>query len=265
VTRAPTFGPDPQSRKMQPDEYLKLADVEDSMWYFHALHGQVRRGLADLAAPNATVLDAGCGTGGLILKLRAEHPERQYSGIDFSPLAIELAQRRCGPSVDLRVASITALPFEPECFDAVISADVICQVDEPAVALAEFHRVLRPGGVVVINVPAYMWLWSYHDDSCQTKHRYVRRELAARLTEAGFTAPRTTHWNLFAFPLIVAKRKLFPSPRDTSDVRRYPSAIEATFRAMTALERGFLAGGGALPFGTSVFAVARKPRPSRTT
>ena len=153
---------------MNTDEYLKLAEVEDRMWYFRSLHAHIARELEPVVPVGAAVLDAGCGTGGLILRLRARHPDWQYAGIDFMPIAAELAQKRCGAGVDIRVASITALPFPDASFDAVVSADVICQVENPEVACAEFFRVLRPGGVVVINVPAYMWMWSYHDDSCQT-------------------------------------------------------------------------------------------------
>ncbi len=149
---------------MNNDEYLKLAEVEDRMWYFRSLHEHVRRELAPVVRTGGEVLDAGCGTGGLILRLRERHPEWRYAGIDFMPLACELARQRCGPQVDVRVASVTELPFADASFDAVVSADVVCQVDNPEKAAQEFFRVLRPGGVVVLNCPAYMWMWSYHDD-----------------------------------------------------------------------------------------------------
>jgi ubiquinone/menaquinone biosynthesis C-methylase UbiE len=245
---------------MQSDEYLKLAEVEDRMWYFRSLHGHVRRELAQAGVQaDARLLDAGCGTGGLILRLRATWPAARFAGIDFMPLACELARKRCGPAVDVREASITALPFEAESFDALVSADVICQVDNPEVAVAEFSRVLRPGGVVVLNVPAYMWMWSYHDDSCQTKRRYTRPEIAALLAGAGFRAVRVTHWNALPFPLIWAKRKLFRSATDTSDVKLYPGPIEAAFRGAMALEHAWLGAGANWAWGTSVFAVARRP------
>src|SRR5262249_14994400 len=111
---------------MQTDEYLKLAEVEDQMWYFRSLHGHVDRELsAALEAPKSNgptqsapgVLDAGCGTGGLILRLRARHPHWRFAGIDFMPLACELARQRCGPEIDIRVASITGLPFADRSFD----------------------------------------------------------------------------------------------------------------------------------------------------
>jgi SAM-dependent methyltransferase len=263
---------------MQTDEYLKLAEVEDRMWYFRSLHHHVRREVeahlarpstATVGSPNAGgssgsagrlhVLDAGCGTGGLILRLRAAHPEWKYSGIDFMPLACELARERCGPDVDVRVASVTDLPFADESFDAVVSADVICQVVNPEVAVREFFRVLRPGGVVVINVPAYMWMWSYHDDSCETKHRYTRPEINALFGAAGFVDRKTTHWNALPFPLLWAKRKIFKSSRDTSDVKLYPAPVEAGLNGLMAIERAWLEAGGKWAWGTSVFGVARKP------
>ncbi|MSU51178.1 MAG: class I SAM-dependent methyltransferase [Opitutus sp.] len=244
---------------MQNDEYLKLAEVEDRMWYFHSLHRHIERELGPSLKTDAPVLDAGCGTGGLILRFREWHPAWKFSGIDFMPIACELARQRCGPEVDIRVASITELPFADQSLDAVISADVVCQVENPEVAFAEFFRVLRPGGIVIINVPAYMWMWSYHDDSCETKHRYTRSEIDALLGGARFIQRRTTHWNALPFPVVWAKRKLFRTSRDTSDVKDYPAAIDAGFRGLMAIEHAWLRAGGRWAWGMSVFGVARKP------
>jgi ubiquinone/menaquinone biosynthesis C-methylase UbiE len=250
---------------MNADEYVKLAEVEDRMWYFRSLHRHMQRaveraGICSVAGgASPQILDAGCGTGGLILRLRNVWPDARWTGIDFMPLACELARGRCGPKVEIREASVTALPFPAASFDAVVSADVICQVEDAAGAVAEFFRVLRPGGVVVINVPAYMWMWSYHDDSCQTKHRYTRREIARLLGHAGFRAARVTHWNALPFPLVWAKRKLFRRAADASDVKVYPAPVEKMLGGAMALERAWLAAGGNWAWGTSIFAVARKP------
>ncbi len=248
---------------MHADEYTKLAEVEDRMWYFRSLHAHVARGLGAGLARGGTrpaVLDAGCGTGGLILRLREAQPAWRFTGIDFMPLACELARRRCGPDVEIREASITALPFADGSFDAVVSADVICQVDNPEVAAAEFFRVLRPGGRVIINVPAYMWMWSYHDDTCQTRHRYTRAEMDVLLARAGFAERRLTHWNALPFPLVWAKRKLFRTTGDTSDVKLYPAPVEAALNAVMALEHAWLRAGGNWAWGTSVLAAAVKPQ-----
>ena len=245
---------------MNADEYVKLAEVEDRMWYFRSLHAHVGRLLGETGLKrDAVLLDAGCGTGGMILRLRAKEPGWKFSGIDFMPLACELTRKRCGGDLDIREASVTALPFGEASFDAVVSADVICQVVDAEVAVKEFFRVLRPGGVVVINVPAYMWMWSYHDDSCQTKHRYTRSEVDELLRAAGFAERRTTHWNALPFPLVWTKRKLLRTAWDTSDVKDYPVAIDAMFGAMMSVEHAWLRAGGTWAWGTSVLAVARKP------
>lgn len=244
---------------MNTDEYVKLAEVEDGMWYFRSLHAHVDRELSGWVPAGGAVLDAGCGTGGLILRLQARHPGWTLAGIDFMALACTLARQRCGPAVEVREASITALPFADASFDAVVSADVVCQVMDPEVAAAEFLRVLRPGGRVVVNVPAYRWMWSYHDDSCQTKHRYTRPEVAALLRGAGFADVTTTHWNALPFPAVWAKRKLFRRPEDTSDVRAYPSAVEGVCSALMAAEHAWLDVGGRWAWGTSVLGVGVKP------
>jgi SAM-dependent methyltransferase len=244
---------------MNTAEYLKLAEVEDRMWYFRSLHAHVERALAADVRAGAAVLDAGCGTGGLILRLQQRHPEWTFAGIDFMPVACELARRRCGAATDIREASITALPFAEASFDAVVSADVVCQVENPEVAAAEFLRVLRPGGLVVINVPAYMWMWSYHDDSCQTKHRYTRPEVRTLLQGAGFAGCQATHWNALPLPVVWARRKLFRTSGDTSDVKEYPRVVDAAFGGLMAIEHAWRRLGGNWAWGTSVFALARKP------
>ena len=246
---------------MNSDEYLKLSAVEDRMWYFWSLHRHVVRGLTRAGlSPDAHVLDAGCGTGGMILRLRQEQPGWRWSGIDFMPIACELARQRCGPSTDIREASVTALPFADASFDAVVSADVICQVENPDVALKEFYRVLKPGGIVIINVPAYMWMWSYHDDSCQTKHRYTRPELEALCRNAGMVEGWSTHLNALPFPLLWAKRKWLRTSQDTSDMKDYPVLVDWAFRTLVSPEHLWMRLGGRWAWGSSVFAVARKPQ-----
>jgi len=248
---------------MQPDEYLKLAEVEDRMWYFRSLHRHVFREVARFvpAAKSAHLLDAGCGTGGLMLRLRSMAPAWRVTGLDYSSLACDLARQRTGSEVVQ--ASITELPFPDATFDAVLLADVLSQVDEPARALAEAFRCLRPGGPLFVNVPAFPWMWSYHDDSCQVRHRYVRRELTTRLAEAGFEPAFATYVNMLPFPLLVLKRKIFRTSGDTSDVRLYPAPFEAVFNGMMAIEHACLRARWPLPFGSSVLAIGRKPENAR--
>ncbi len=243
---------------MNDAEYHQLAELEDRLWHFEALHDHVRRALVKYhLAANADLLDAGCGTGGLLKKMGNWWPEAKRQGLDYSPLAVQFTRQR----VDCPVVegSITALPFADARFDAITSIDVLYHIEQPAIALREFARCLRPGGLVVLNVPAYRWLWSYHDTAVHSHHRFTRSELATLMRGAGLKPVYATYWNTFLFPAIVVRRKLLPPPKDgTSDVRDYPAWITAPLRALLATERAWLKTGATLPFGTSVFAVARK-------
>jgi SAM-dependent methyltransferase len=243
---------------MQLDEYRKLSEVEDQMWYFHALNRRHVHWLERLLPPGpARVLDAGCGTGGLIKALHSANPDWRATGLDFMPLACTLARERTG--VEIVQGSITGLPFADGSFDAVVSADVVCQVEDGARALHEFARVVRPGGVVLVNVPAFRWLWSYHDDTCETKHRYTRPELAGLFRAAGLTVDFASYANLLPLPLIAARRKLFRPARPTSDVQLYPAPIEAGFAGLAAAEFAWQRAGVASGAGSSVFVAGRRP------
>ena len=226
------------------------------MWYYRALHAHLYRELAGfLGKRPARILDAGCGSGGLIRRLSVSEPGWQWTGVDVSPLACELARGRC--QADIREASVTALPFPTASFDAVVSADVLYHVEDDEAALREFARVLRPGGRAVINVPAHRWLWSYHDVATHSKRRYTRKEVRAKLQAAGLTNITATHWNTLLLPLVIVRRKLMPPPDGGSDVRLYPAPVEATFNAAMALERSWLGAVGALPLGSSILALGQ--------
>lgn len=243
---------------MQPDEYRKMAEVEDDMWYYRSVHGHMRRYLVQhLPAGPVHLLDAGCGSGGLLKRLQGGQPAWTFTGLDFSALACDLARRRC--TVEIAQGSVTEMPFAAESFDAVASVDVLCQIEDPAAALTEFYRCLRPGGLVVINVPAYQWMWSYHDEAVQSRHRFTRPEMRRLLTAAGFRVRLATYWNTLPFPLIVLRRKVFPPQSATSDVQLYPAPVEAGLNALMAVEHVWLKAGGRLPLGNSVLTVAQKP------
>lgn len=251
---------------MRPEEYRKLAEIEDQMWYFRALHRRRAHWLARLladavkpmaelhrppVAPSIRILDAGCGTGGFIRMLRGAQPGWTVTGVDLSPLACALARERTG--ADIAEGSITALPFAGESFDAVSTGDVLYHLEDPGAALREFVRVLRPGGVVVVNEPAYRWLWSYHDEAVESKHRFTRPELTERFAAAGLTVQFASYFNLWSLPLVVARRKLFPPAQPTSDVQLYPAPVEKIFGGMAALEQAWTGRGWPLPAGSSVF------------
>ncbi|MBK9989421.1 MAG: class I SAM-dependent methyltransferase [Verrucomicrobia bacterium] len=243
---------------MNDAEYHQLAELEDRLWHFEALHDHVRRTFSKHKLPaTAKILDAGCGTGGLLRRMSNWFPSAQLRGIDLSPLAVQLARVRTNCPID--EGSVTALPFADASFDALTSIDVLYHLEKPAEALREFARCLRPGGLVAINVPAYRWLWSYHDDAVQSCHRFSRAEVVTLLREAGLQPVYSTYWNTLLFPAIIIRRKLLPAPSDgTSDVHDYAPWVSSILRGLLAIERAWLKTGLTLPFGTSVFAVARR-------
>jgi len=237
-------------------EYLKMHAVEERMWWYRGCHANLltayRRWSKPL--PSLPVLDAGCGTGGFLLKLRGTIPAY---GMDLEPVAAELAGQKSGAAIC--VGSINDLPFATGSLGAIFSADVLYHrgVDEQR-ALADLHRCLAPGGVLVLNLPAYDWLKSAHDEAVHTARRYTRSRIRHLLREAGFEQITTSYWNTLLFPLMVLRRKLFTTSTTTSDVMVYPAPIEALFRAVMHLENLALRSGLALPFGGSVLAAAVK-------
>lgn len=235
-----------------------MAAVEDAMWYYRALHRLVGTALVRAGLPpRADVLDAGCGTGGLLRRLRAAQPGWALAGLDFAPLACELARERTG--LPVTEGSVTSLPFAAAAFDAVVSLDVVCQVEDPAAALREFFRVVRPGGVAVLTMPAYRWMFSYHDRAVGNLRRYSRAETADLMRAAGFAVTYATYWNTLLFPLAVLQRKVLRAAAADSDVRLYPAPVEAICDSMNVIEHAWLRRGGRLPWGNSVLAVGRRP------
>jgi SAM-dependent methyltransferase len=237
---------------MEPAEYALMDAAEDHMWWYRALH----RRLADaLAGVRGAVLDAGCGTGGLLARLRSERADLRLVGVEWAgPAACRAAAKSGAPIVR---GSVNALPFADACFDAAIAADLLCHAGiDPPRALAELRRVLRPGGRLIVNMPAYAWLLSAHDRQVHNVRRCTARGLAALLHDAGFLRVRPRYWNGLLLPVMVAQRKLLSRRATVSDVAPFPPSLNATFHAMTAIERRLPF---RLPAGGSVLATAERP------
>ena len=233
---------------MEASEYALMDDVESRMWWYRALHARLLDALAGVTGP---VLDAGCGTGGWLARL-----EGGAMGVEFNPGAAARAAAKSGCAV--AVGSVNALPFGDGVFGAVVSADVLCHAAvRPEAALAEFRRVLRPGGRLVVNMPAYGWMMSAHDRRVHNARRVPRGGLARMLGAAGFARVRARYWNSLLFPLMAGQRLVVSRGEAASGVAAFPPWQDRALYGITALERRLPF---ALPFGGSVLAIAESPQ-----
>jgi SAM-dependent methyltransferase len=242
--------------RMEAHEYELMDAAEDRMWWYRALHARLTGALASAEGP---VLDAGCGTGGFLAALGRARPGLARVGVEFMPQAAARAAIKAAAPV--AQGSVNGLPFGDGIFAAVVAADVLCHagVDPPA-ALGEFLRVLRPGGLLVLNMPAYAWLSSAHDRRVANARRVTPGVLHGWLREAGFTGIRTRFWNSLLLPLMIVQRKLLARGEAASDVAAFPPWLDAMLYSVTDIERRLHL---ALPFGGSVLAIATKPLPDK--
>jgi ubiquinone/menaquinone biosynthesis C-methylase UbiE len=243
-------------------EYDTMRSVEDTYWWYAGLHNLVAQNalkvLTNFSYPK--VLDAGCGTGGMMNVLHRVLPESELIGIDFSPSAVEFTQQRNIGIV--KQASVESLPFPNEFFDLVISLDVVCSegVDDSK-AFAEFYRVLKPKGSVIINLAAFDFLKGEHSLAGHEERRYTKRKLSRLLLNAGFVIEKMTYWNATFFPIMAVWRPISlmfankKSPR--SDLKTLPSFVNNALIWLI-LREIQLTQYISLPFGSSVFAVAKK-------
>jgi SAM-dependent methyltransferase len=243
---------------MERREYERLAAVEARGWWFRGLHANLicawqRR---SNHARDAILLDAGCGTGGLLTRLAGAAPSARCYGLEFDPGAAETARDKSGAT--LIVGSVLAPPLAAQSCDAIFSADVLCHRGvEPADALAALAPCLKPRGLLLLNLPAYRWLFSGHDLAVDNVRRFGAGEVRALLRGAGFAEIRIAYWNSLLFPLMVAQRVIHRGAK--SDVELLPPLVERLFGAILSCELALAACGLRLPFGGSILASAVKP------
>ncbi|HNR54948.1 MAG TPA: class I SAM-dependent methyltransferase [Flavobacteriales bacterium] len=241
---------------MVPEEYERMAALEDSMWWYHGLHHNVVNALRRFQPEARDILDAGCGTGGTLSAIKQAFPDAMLNGLDIAEQACDFTSSKTGASVT--VGSVDALPYPDASFDALVSLDVLGYAIDLDAAVAGFLRVLRPGGLCVINLAAYQWMLSYHDRAVGQVRRFHRREALALLHRHGFQPIFASYWNTLLFPFMVLRRKILPAP-PASDVTPFHPMVNRLFKACVQLESLMLARRMNLPFGGSLFIVARSP------
>jgi SAM-dependent methyltransferase len=248
-------------REMQPHTYAIMREVEDKHWWYvgrrRIIADFVRRICDQLRAEGKSeprILDIGCGTGGNLETLsgfgRAE-------GVDISSEALDFCRARGLNNV--RQGAAETLPYESESFDLVTGLDVVEHLDDDVAGLREMRRVLRPGGRMLLFVPAFMFLWGVQDDVSHHRRRYTLSDLKEKLQQAGMSVERASYANISFFgPILVGRLFMRVSGlRPASENNINIGAFNGLFGKLLGAESWWL-NRMSFPFGVSIICAARR-------
>jgi SAM-dependent methyltransferase len=237
--------------------YDRMAELDGRHWWYRAR----REILADLIArrldlpADARILEIGCGTGHNLEMLQRFG---RADGIEIDAAARAIAAERLGRAIgEAPLPALTGV--EDGAYDLVAILDVLEHVEEDEAALASIARKLRPGGRVLITVPAHPWMWSAHDAVNHHKRRYTRKTLKAVIARAGLRIELLSWFNSLLFPLAAAARLAGRvTGKEDSDDKMPPRLVNSLFETIFGLER-YAVGRLPLPPGVSLVAIVSAP------
>ena len=236
--------------------YDRMAELDERHWWYRAR----RDILADLIArkiglpADARILEIGCGTGHNLEMLQRFG---RADGIEIDAAARSMAEQRLG-----RTIGSAPLPelsgVEDGAYDLVALLDVLEHVEEDQAALASIAGKLKPGGRILITVPAHPWMWSAHDEVNHHKRRYTRKTLKKVIGDAGLTVDLLSWFNSLLFPLAAAARLAGRvTGNKDSDDKLPPGPLNSLFETVFSLER-YALGRLPLPPGVSLVAIVSR-------
>jgi SAM-dependent methyltransferase len=253
---------------MEPGEHELMSRAEERHWWYLGLRELLARILArEVHVARPRVLDAGCGTGAHLRLLREVLQPTYLGGFDREPEALRLARPKA-PGADLYLSDVCDPELHVDALDLVLSIDVIYVpgAERAYPGLLRMAERLDRGGLMVLHLPAYRWLYSEHDVAVHGTQRFTAREVGALLTGLGLQVELLTYRLCLLFPLVVLSRlPRLVRPREApaaarSDLHREPHPrVNGALLAALRAENAAILRGARLPFGSSVFAVARKP------
>ena len=240
--------------------YSIMEELEDSYWWYRARREIVSAVITRLAPRSSHIVDFGCGTGGIAGSLK----DAGYKVVaaDISEESLEVCRTRGLVTVNLKQARLA-----DSSADCLLAGDVLEHVSDDVALLASLRHVLRPGGFLLITVPAYEWLWSGEDYVSEHVRRYTRTSLKRCLQLAGYKCVWCSYFNTLLFPVILlvtfGKRLLFPREMYRSDVVPLPEWQNEILYRVFAFERRLLKW-LRFPMGASLIAVARSADSERS-
>jgi len=240
------------------DYFDVMARYAGEHWWYRARRDLIAALLKDRVPAGADALDVGCGTGE-ILDLLVALGARSVAGTDVERAVLDHARARTRHGRVVR-SSAERLPVRSTSVDLLTSLEVIEHLEDDVRALREYHRVLRPGGRLLVTVPAYQALWSDHDTRAGHYRRYRAAQLEAVLDRAGFELERCTYYFSFLAPAAFVVRRT-PMGRVLGDTDEESSDGPMARRILGWLslrEQRWLAAGRDMPFGLSIAALAHR-------
>lgn len=244
---------------MEADAYVGMSAAEDRHWWFRGRRAVLGALIRRLGLPEgARILELGSGTGGNFAML-ARHGA--VTAVEMNAWARETSLRKGTAVRDVRAGFLPdGLDLGGATFDLVCAFDVLEHVDPDEASLRSIRDCIAPGGLAVITVPAFAWLWGAHDERLHHKRRYGKAELRGKILNAGLKIEILTYYNVLLFPAAVAARvydRVARPSRSTGDeaLPRLPNEILAF---LFGLER-HLIGLMNFPVGLSLLAVVRRP------
>ena len=238
---------------MDPSAYILMSETEDKHWWFQGRRAAITVLLDSLKlGPDSSVLELGAGTGGNLALLQHYG---QVSGLELDEHARELANKKSGLNI-VEGCLPDDIPFEDGVYDVVCLFDVLEHVNEDYETLVAIRRLLKPGGHVIITIPAYQWLWSAHDTVLHHFRRYSYNGFKSLFTQAGYKADKLSFFNLTLFPLAMAVRmldRLFRRKKSSGD--QVPAVPINSLFAWISIKEAQLLHKYNLPYGSSLVAV----------
>lgn len=237
--------------------YQKHYDVQKKHWWFVAKQQIVMSMIESFFKKDSfyNILDAGCGCGLMLTELQKIGT---VSGMDFSEDAIQFSKKHFNGLV--KKGELPGnLPYRQESFDLIVALDVVEHIEDDIGALKSLNTLLVKNGCGLFTVPAYMFLWSEHDDINQHKRRYTKTEFRKKIEEAGFVIEKISYYNAFLFPLIFLLRTIsrFFKTGTSGDLDLPGRFVNYLLLKIFSFERFFLKYMN-FPFGVSVIAMVRK-------
>ena len=233
-----------------------MLTLDERHWWYRGRRRVIRAILDGVALPpRPRLLDAGAGSGRTLDEL-ARYGE--VAGVELNPLGVEAARGR--GHLEVRQAPVEEIPHPDASFDLVTCLDVIEHTDDDVRSLRELRRVTRPGGALLVTVPAYPRLWSRHDEANGHRRRYTRRMLREAARRSGWRVERMTSFNtVYLLPAAAVRlaRRGAGGAGGGSELSLTPARLDAVLELPLRVEAALIARGASLPAGLSLLALLR--------